>query len=88
MNRLKNARKRIFAYITILCLIILDTLTLKAQAWIIEDMRIFVRNLCLIIFAVIVVIVIGIIWFIYGETKRKNYRKESKMVQYTYKSRI
>jgi|LGOV01.1.fsa_nt_gb energy-coupling factor transporter transmembrane protein EcfT len=35
-----------------------------------------------------IVISIGIIWFIYGETKRKNYRKESKMVQYTYKSRI
>ncbi|MEA3424138.1 MAG: DUF5317 family protein [Bacillota bacterium] len=35
-----------------------------------------------------IVISVGIIWFIYGETRRKNYRKKSKMVQYTYKSRI
>ncbi|MCK5763721.1 MAG: DUF5317 domain-containing protein [Clostridiales bacterium] len=35
-----------------------------------------------------VVISIGIIWLIYGETKRKNYSKQNKMVQYTYKSRI
>lgn len=35
-----------------------------------------------------IIISIGIIWFIYAETNRKNYHKQSKMVQYTYKSRI
>ncbi|MCD6435124.1 MAG: DUF5317 domain-containing protein [Clostridiales bacterium] len=35
-----------------------------------------------------ILISIGIICFVYGETRRKNYYKQSKMVQYTYKSRI
>ncbi|MBN2260093.1 MAG: DUF5317 domain-containing protein [Clostridiales bacterium] len=35
-----------------------------------------------------VIISLGIMWFIYGESKNKNLHRKSKMVQYTYKSRI
>lgn len=58
-----NMQKRrilniIVALLTTLCFTLL---TKSTQAWIIEDMKILVRNLFLIIFAVIVVIVAGLV---------------------------
>ena len=61
MNRLKNSSKKIKVYLTILCVFVLNTSTHKTQAWIIEDSRIFVRNVLLIILAAIALIIIGII---------------------------
>ena len=58
-----NIQKRQIWKIMILLLTTLCfSLSIKlTQAWIIEDMKIFVRNLFLIIFATIVVIIAGIV---------------------------
>ena len=59
--RERRSIKKISAYLAILCFLFLNAITLKAQAWWIDDIRIFVRNIVLIIFAAIVVLVVGII---------------------------
>lgn len=61
MNKLRNRTKRISAYLAILCFLFLNAITLKAQAWWIDDIRIFTRNIVLIVFAAIVVLIIGIV---------------------------